>query len=221
MGPVARHDRDGRRTRNNNFEQENFRSGKIGAVPVFNDTMDPKLYRERIHEWIGFQALCADDSSRKMSFGEQIYAIKSNIRGSANTRVNPIIRMIRRDMEKNAFCNLVDKILDLVDPMNSESRFIRVSTIWKDIIFKRQQSGLTYDEYWREFSNSCMNYSYHHGTAAKQPGVRELLALICLFNSKLRPSDFNNVLHDIIRTQKELNEKYVEGQDDCLMCRLQ
>ena len=119
-------------------------------------------------------------------------------------------------MTKDKFCGLVDKLLDVIDPMNSESRFIRVSTIWKHIIFKRQGYAQSYDLYWKEFNNAVMNYAYHHGTAAKQPEVRELLALICLFNSKIRPSDFNNILHDIIRTQKELNEKYDDVQEDFL-----
>ena len=90
MGQANRFERGGRYMRNN-FENDNFRSGKIGAVPIFNDSVDPKLYREWIHERLGFQALCYDDSSRKMSFGEQLFAFKSNIRGYANNRVNPII----------------------------------------------------------------------------------------------------------------------------------
>ena len=77
-----------------------MKSVRVGDVPVFTDRSDPKAYRIMLMRWIQFQDMADPGSSKKLTLGQQIFAIISGIQGSASQRMEHIQDMVYAGMTR-------------------------------------------------------------------------------------------------------------------------
>jgi len=209
MGPGSS-SRD--RSRRNGPERQVYvRSARVGEVPVFTDRTDPKRYKRLVFDWIRFQDLTDKDSSKKLSMGQQILTIITNIHGNAGQRLGNIPQMIHSSITRDEFVDIMDLILDVVDPQDRESSFLETAKAWKDLMAKGHGKSQSYDSYWSEYSSLCIHYAYSHGKAAQTAGVQELLALLCVLNSRLERTEFSMVLQNAIQNQVNANNGSSKG----------
>ena len=80
--------------------RDTIRTMRVGEVPMFSDRTDPKVYRRHLFDWILFQDLSDDTSSKKFSLGQRVFAILMNIQGSAGHRLGHIAGMVYAGMTK-------------------------------------------------------------------------------------------------------------------------
>eukprot|EP00171_Calliarthron_tuberculosum_P015929 IDg15929t1 len=155
------------------------RSRKPGEVPIYDDYVEPRAYRRAVVDWIKFQDLAHKESDRKLSLGQQVFAIVSNIRGNVGYRLGHVSSFVHAGMTRDEFGDMVDYILNMIDPLDKETAFLDTAKAWKELMLKSHAKRQTFDEYWNEYSSLCTGYAYAHGEAAQAPGVQELLALLC------------------------------------------
>ena len=186
--------------------QENYRASKPGEVPVYHDQVNPKVYLRRVNDWIRFMALADKASSKSMTLGQQVFAIITNIRGTAGTRLEYIGDQIRPGLSEDSFYEIVDTVFNTIDPIDRESQFMDTSKLWMQLMFSTHRKEQAYDEFWKHFNNLALKYTHQHGDAAKQTGVQELLALLCLQNSKLGRTEFSTAVEASLRIQKEMDK---------------
>lgn len=201
----------GGRTRSHSWQRQNFKTAKVSEVPVFDDNVDPRYYRERVQHWLKFQALVSDSSDKKMNFGQQLYTIISNIHGSAEDRVQYFMIRIHKNMIEDEFCSVVDAVLQQVDPIETGSRYIDTVNTWKEIMNKKQFQNQTYDQFWTEFNSLCIKYAYHHGSDSQDVGVLENLEFICMINSRVPANEFGNLMDNALSMQTSLNDSRKSG----------
>ena len=186
---------------------DNVRSVRVGEVPLFMDHTDPKVYRRLLYDWIRFQDLADPRSSKKLTLGQQVFSIVSNIQGSAGHRLSHISGMVHAGLSQEEFSDIVDYILEVVDPVDRESAFLETAKAWKDMMSKGHGSEQSYDSYWSEYSSLCVRYAYSHGKVAQSPGVQELTALLCVLNARLDKTEFSMVLQAAMQYQSTLKDR--------------
>eukprot|EP00171_Calliarthron_tuberculosum_P021228 IDg21228t1 len=118
---------------------------KVGEVPVFTDRTETKKYREALFNWIRFQDLADEGSSKKLTYGQQVFAIVTNIQGSAGHRLGNITSMVHSQLTRDEFTLIIDQILDIIDPIDRESTFLETAKAWKDLMAKGHGRGQSYD----------------------------------------------------------------------------
>ena len=62
---------------------------------------------------------------------------------------------------------IVDEVIQVVDPVDRESSFLETAAAWKDLMLKGHGEKQSYDEYWSEYSSLVVKYAYSHGDIAK------------------------------------------------------
>ena len=189
-------------TRNGSRSLGTMRSRRPGEVPVYEDWVEPKVYRQAVVDWIKFQDLAQKDSDNWLSYGQQVLTLLSNIRGSSRSRLGHITAMVQADMSLEDYTDIVDYILNTIDPLDKETAFLDTAKAWKELMSKSHGKKKTYDSYWTEYSNLCTQYEYSHGEVAQSPGVQELLALLCVLNANLDRTEFTWALQNAISYQK-------------------
>ena len=105
MGPAhyGRGYRGGRIRHEPNVRREYVRSVRVGDVPMFHDRSDPKVYRRHLMDWIRFQDLATPDSSKKLSLGQQVFAIITNVQGNAGHRLQHVASMVHANITRDEF----------------------------------------------------------------------------------------------------------------------
>ena len=188
------------------WNNTNYQGNRVGAVPFFNDNVDGRVYRRQLNDWLRFQKVCPDDSSRKLTMSEQIFAIKEAIRGSAGEQLECITDYVHAGMAEDEFYSIIDEILDVIDPITKEDHWMEASNIWDEMMKKEYSTNQTYDSFWKEFNHLWIRYAHYH-ESAKLPGMKEHFALMCMKKCKLNKTDFANVMEGTLRIQEKLQEK--------------
>ncbi|KAI0558080.1 hypothetical protein FGB62_236g08 [Gracilaria domingensis] len=142
------------------------RSKKPGEVPIYDERVDVRAYRRAVINCIKFQDLADKDSDRRLSLGQQVFAILGNIRGIASYRLAHISSMVYSEFTQEEFGQLVDYILNTIDPLDRETAFLDTAKAWKELMLKSQAKRQSFDEYWQEYSGICTQYAYAHGKVA-------------------------------------------------------
>ena len=181
---------------------EGYKSIKPGEVPVFNDSTNPCFHRRLLIDWIAYQELASDDD-KKLSFGQQLFTVITNVRGNAGQRLNAIRSNISSTLTRDQFIELVEQILDIIDPEDREASFLETAKTWRDLMKKRHMSGQSFDQYWTEYSTLVFKYAQAHGNVAVSAGVQELLALNCIIHADFPRSEFGVVLDHAMRFQRD------------------
>ena len=206
MGPGDPRRRLGRYdTADGRYSHDNYKTCKPGDVPVYNDNINPKVYRRRVNDWIRFMALADKSSSKSMTLGQQLFALITNVRGTAGSRLEYIGDRITPNLSEEDFYEIIDTILNTIDPIDRESQFMDTSKLWKQLMVTVHQNDQSFDDFWKYFNNIALRYTYQHGDVAKQRGVQELLALLCLQNAKLSRTEFTTTMESALRIQSEID----------------
>ncbi len=208
MGP-GRGSQFRRRNGRGNFQtwsSYNRRTARIGEVPVYDDNVDARYYRERIQQWISYQALVSDTSDNKLNYGQQLYTIIANIHGSAEDRVQGYMSRAHKNMTEEDFCDIMDSVLQEVDPVEKGSKYIDIVNVWKELMNKKQYQNQTFDQYWTQFNSLCVKYMYYHNNQGIEIGVMENLAFMCMINSKASPEQFGILMDNALNMQEEINK---------------
>eukprot|EP00171_Calliarthron_tuberculosum_P012260 IDg12260t1 len=166
---------------------------RIGEVPVWTDRTDPKLYRRLLYYWIRFQDLAPANSPKRLSLGQQVMSVMSNIQGSSGQRIGHIAAYVHLNMTRDDFVNIIDGIMDVIDPQDRVSSFLETAKTWRELMVKGHGKSQSFDSYWLEYSILRIRYAQSHGQVAQSSGVKELLALICVLNARLERTDFSMV----------------------------
>lgn len=182
---------------------EGVGSVRVGEVPMYANDVDPKVYRRRLFDWIRFQDLADRSSSKYLSLGQRVFAITSNIHGSAGQRLAHVTSMVHSDLTTNEYVAIVDEILDVIDPIDRESSFLETANAWKNLMNKYHKPHQAYDKYWSEFSTLAVKYANSHGKVATASAVQELIALLCVLNANLNRTEFGMVLQSAMRCDME------------------
>ncbi|KAI0558242.1 hypothetical protein FGB62_224g08 [Gracilaria domingensis] len=103
------------------------RSKRPGEVPVYDEELDVRAYRRAVIDWIKFHDLADKDSDRQLSLGQQVFAILGNTRGNASYRLAHISSMVYAELTLEEFGQLVDYILNTIDPLQRETAFLYTS----------------------------------------------------------------------------------------------
>ena len=185
-------------------KHESYRTVKPGEVPVFSDATNPRLYRRRLLDWVAFQELCSDEE-KKLSYGQQLLNVITNVRGNAGQRLNSIRTNISSALSRDDFIVLVERLLEVIDPEDKEASFLDTAKNWRDLMNKRHESGQSLDRYWSEYSSLVFKYAQSHGDVASSAGVQELLSLNCIIHANLPRSEFGVVLENAMRYQRDHN----------------
>lgn len=184
--------------------RDQIRSTRVGEAPVFNDRTDPKVCRRMLHDWVRFQDLADASSSKRLTLGQQVFAIVTSIQGSAGHRLEHITSMVHADMTRDEFTEVIDRILEVVDPIDRESSFLETAKAWSYLMRKGNGARQTYDCDWSEYSSWCVRYAKSHGKVAQSPGVQDLTALLCVLNARLGKTEFAMVLQAAMQYQGAL-----------------
>ena len=184
-----------------------MKSVRVGDVPVFTDRSDPKAYRVMLMDWIRFQDMADPGSSKRLTLGQQVFVIVSGIQGSARQRLEHVTSLVYAGMTRDEFSDVVDMILDIVDPIDRESSFLETAKAWKELMAKGHGSLQSYDHYWSEYSSLCVRYAYSHGKVSQSPGVQELTALLCVLNANLNKTEFAMTLQAAMQHQISLKSR--------------
>ena len=156
-----------------------MKSVRVGDVPVFTDKSDPKAYRIRLMRWIQFQDMADPSSSKKLTLGQQIFAIISGIQGSASQRLEHIQDMVYAGMTRKEFSDVIDSILEIVDPIDRESNFLETAKAWKELMAKGHGSSQSYDSYWSEYSSLCIKYASSGPSGTIYGSSRAYSTVVC------------------------------------------
>ena len=127
MGPGARGGAKSWPSRRWNDRRDPVRSVRVGEIPTFGDITDPKQYRRLLYDWIRFQDLADADSSKKLTLGQQMFSIITSIQGNAGQRLGHIAGIVYAELTREEFTEIVDHILDVVDPLDRESAFLETA----------------------------------------------------------------------------------------------
>ena len=188
-------------------DRSSARSVRVGEVPVFNDRTDPKVYRRNLMDWVRFQDLADPNSSKKLTLGQQVFAVIAAIQGSAGHRLEHVTDMLHAQMSREEFTEVLDHILEVVDPVDRDASFLETAKAWKDLMAKGHGQRQSYDHYWTEYSSLCVRYASSHGKVAQSPGVQELTALLCVLNARLDKTEFAMVLQAAMQYQSTLKTR--------------
>ena len=179
-------------------------SVKAGLVPTFSDGDESSSYRRRVVDWLLYMANAAE---KKMSYGQQWYALLINVRGNARLRVDSFARRVPLELSENDFKKVTDTFLSLIDPIDREVQFIRTAEAWRSIQVWEYRGKKGFEDYWLTFSQRCLAYLQLHQAAEGNVAVRELLALTCVHNANLSRSEFTNILTSAMHWQELCNQE--------------
>lgn len=114
---------------------------KVGEVPVFTDRTEAKKYRESLFNGIRFQDLGDATSSKNLTYGQQVFAIVTNIQGNAGHRLGNITSMVHSQLNREEFTVIIDQLLEIIDQIDRESAFLETAKAWKDLMAKDYGKG--------------------------------------------------------------------------------
>ena len=127
----------------------------------------------------------ANGSDKKMSYGQQWYALLINVRGNDRLRIESFARRVSLELSEDDFKKVIDTFLSLLDPIAREVQFLRTAEAWRNIQIWEHRWKRSFEEYWLAFSERCLAYLELHEAAEGNVAVRELLALTCVHNANL------------------------------------
>ena len=84
-------------------------------LPVYTDSTDPKVYRSYLYEWIRFQDLSDESSSKYLTLLQRVFSITSNIQGSAGHRLGSVAGLLLAYMNRDEYIGIVDYKLEIFD----------------------------------------------------------------------------------------------------------
>ena len=90
---------------------------------MFSDATNPRLYPHRLLDWVAFQELCPD-KEKKLSYGQQLLIVITNVRDNAWQRLNSIRKNISSALTRDDFIALVERLLEVIDPEDKEASFL-------------------------------------------------------------------------------------------------
>ena len=104
----------------------NYKTLKLGEFPVFYESSNPRLYRSLLLDCISYQVLTTN-KEKKLSYGQQLLTIITNVRGSAGQRLEVISRGISASLTEQEFVLLVEELLDKIDLVDWEAPFLETA----------------------------------------------------------------------------------------------
>ena len=116
----------------------------------------------------------ANAGEKKMSFGQQWYALIITVRGNARLGVDLFARRVPLELSENDFKKVTDTFLSLIDPIDREVQFIRTAEAWRSIHVWEYRGKRGSEDYWINFSQRCLNYLQLNQAADGNVAVREL-----------------------------------------------
>jgi len=208
MGPGFRRGRHGRRRDNDGYRRDTTtRFTKPGEVPVFNDHMNPKKYRRSVMLYLRYNELALDGSSKKLSKAQQLVTLIQNVHGSAHHRLAYMPGMIHKDITDDEFVDLIDDMLNILDPLDGQSSFLETANALRDVVHKTHSDKESFDQYWLKYASLVSTYEYNYGKGGQSKESKELTAYMCVINSRLSRTEFTAVLKDAEEIQREINTK--------------
>lgn len=160
-----------------------------------------------LYDWVRIQDLADASSSRRLTLGRQVFATFTSIQGSASYLLEQISNMVHGDMTRDEFKEVIDRILEVLDPIDRELSFLETAKACEDPMRKFHGARQTYDSYWSEYSSLCVHYVYSHGKVAQSRGVQELTALLCVLNARLDKTEFAMVLQSAMQYHATLKSR--------------
>jgi len=89
--------------------------------------------------------LADKESSKKLTMGQQILTIISNIQGHASQRLGHIPSMVHSSITRPDFISIIESILEVVDPQDREASFLETAKLWRDLMGKGHGKSQSYD----------------------------------------------------------------------------
>ena len=158
------------------------------------------MYRRRLDDWLRFQKVCPEDSSRKLTLCEQIFSIKEAVCGSAGEQMENITDYIHPGMTDDEFYGILDDILEVIDPISEEEHWMEASNIWEEMLNIEQLPSQSYDAFWKQYNHLYIRYAHYH-ESAKLRGMKKHFALMCMKKCKLSKTEVANVMETTLRIQ--------------------
>jgi len=94
--------------------------------------------------------LADKESSKKLTMGQQILTIITNIQGNAGQRLGHIPSMVHSSITRDDFIRIIESILEVVDPQDREASFLETAKAWRELMGKGHGKSQSYDSYWSE-----------------------------------------------------------------------
>ena len=129
---------------------------------MYNDNINTKIYRRRVNDWIRFMALADKNSSKYMTLGQQVFALITNVRGTAGSRLEYIGDQITPELSQESFYDIIDTILNTIDPVDRESQFMDTSKLWMQLMMTVHNNEQSFDDFWKNFNNIALRHTYQH-----------------------------------------------------------
>lgn len=85
-------------------------------------------------------ALADKSFSKSMTLGQQVFALIKNVRGTAGNRFEYIGDQITPDLSQESFYDMIDTILNTIDPVGRESQFMDTSKLWMQLMVEIHNS---------------------------------------------------------------------------------